>query len=171
MICIGARSVSLTESKRSTIQLFSTIISLNLVEFKSRILEIYLSGMSNENDSLNLQLLFSYDLDNVATRTYSKAFIFCVRSNKTSLKLIQESLNLKLNDQFYEFVNTLGNIVSVNNSNDNKNFKDLNGLDSSIYWSDVSNELSFILANNSKNDSLVTDFYKTKSQTLPNDQS
>lgn len=45
----------------------------------------------------------------MATRTYSKAFIFCVRSNKTSLKLIQESLNLKLNDQFYEFVNTLGN--------------------------------------------------------------
>ncbi|CAF0795146.1 unnamed protein product [Brachionus calyciflorus] len=118
--------------------------------------------LSNVNEAI-------LDLDNVATRTYSQAFIFYVRSNKTSLKLIQESLNLKLNNQFYEFVNTLGNIVSVNNSNDNKKLKDLNGLDSLIYWSDICNELSFILPNNNNYNSLTTDFFKTKSQTLPND--
>ena len=58
-IAIGARTITLVELKRCSINLFSQIISFNLSEHKARVLEIYLSGTSTEVDYVNLQLLFA----------------------------------------------------------------------------------------------------------------
>lgn len=104
------------------------------------------------------------DLDNLATRTYSQAFVFYVRANNTSTRSILDSLNEKLTTNFYHFVNSLGTVVS-NDADSHKNLNQLNGTDTLIYWSDFCNELSFVLPNGTSGQ----DMFKSKSQTLPAD--
>lgn len=108
------------------------------------------------------------DLDNLATRTYCQAYIFYVRANQTATKSIMDSANTKLTNNFYNFVYSLGSVVSSDGDN-KKNLSQLNGIDSLIYWSDFCNELSFVLPNGSVASVQNSDIFKSKSQTLPTD--
>jgi hypothetical protein len=110
-------------------------------------------------DSIEQAILLEHlvGLDKLPTRTFSSCYIFYVKKNQTGIKPILNNINLdsQLDESFYLFIQSLGSIVNASNNVNNvqssssktRKLNKINGVENVLFWSDIMNEIAFIIPN------------------------